>query len=145
MAQIRESFVTPFDRSDIKKMTQSMQGLLEDMQLVARSHPGGATVNLDEYGSRILDCAGHLKTGISLRDHLDEQADALRRMRDDIAATYRQMSDSRETTVLGLFANTQANPVSLLADIRMLDNVSTILARFDNVADHIDDIVLDHV
>ena len=143
--QIRHSFVTPFDRSDIKEMTASMQSLLEDMQSVARSHANAAGIGLDPFGQLIVDCAKELRSGVALLHDFEKHADDLRRMRDKIADLRRRMLVEREDAMLALLTRGAGDAVGTLGASRLLQRVGDIVERFDEVADHIDDLVLDHV
>ena len=142
--EIRHSFVTPFDRSDIKEMTSSMQALLEDMQSVARSHAKASNMNLDVFAQLIVDCANELRSGVAQLQDFEKHADELRRMRDRIAALRTRMLVEREDAMLALLQQGGEAMVTLSAS-RLLQRVGDLVERFDEVADHIDDLVLDHV
>ena len=143
--QIRHSFVTPFDRSDIKEMTSSMQSLLEDMQSVARSHANASGVKLDAFGQLIVDCASELRAGVGQLHDFEKHADDLRRMRDKIAGLRTRMLVEREDTMLALLQRGGGDAMATLSASRLLQRVGDLVERFDEVADHIDDLVLDHV
>ena len=143
--QIRQSFVTPFDRSDIKEMTASMQSLLEDMRSIARTRRHASGVKLAAFSSLILECAGELKAGVALLEDFDKRADDLRRMRDKIGGLRIRMLALREDAMVELLAQGAGDPMATLAASRLLQRVSDLVERFDDVADHIDDLVLDHV
>jgi len=142
--QLRHSFVTPFDRSDIKEMTSSMQTLLEGMQSVARSHANASGVRLDSFGQLIVDCASELRAGVAHLHDFEKHADDLRRMRDKIAGLRARMLVEREDAMLALLQQGGEAMVTLSAS-RLLQRVGDLVERFDEVADHIDDLVLDHV
>jgi uncharacterized protein Yka (UPF0111/DUF47 family) len=143
--EIRHSFVTPFDRSDIKEMTSSMQSLLEDMQSVARSHANASSVKLDAFGQLIVDCAGELRAGVAQLQDFEKHADDLRRMRDKIAGLRTRMLVEREDAMLALLQHGTGDAMATLSASRLLQRVGDLVERFDEVADHIDDLVLDHV
>ena len=143
--KIRSSFVTPFDRSDIKEMTASMQSLLEDMRSVARVRATAARMPLDGFAQLIVECAGELKTGVARLEQFDKHADELRRMRDKIAGARERMQALHDDAMLRLLANGADDPLAALASSRLLERVGRLVERFDEVADHIDDLVLDHV
>ncbi len=143
--KIRTSFVTPFDRSDIKEMTASMQGLLDDMRSVARMRASASRVTLDGFTLLIVECAGELKTGVARLEEFDKRADELRRMREKIGGARQRMQVLSDDAMLALLAGSEADPVSALAASRLIERVGRLVERFDDVADHIDDLVLDHV
>lgn len=142
---IRHSFVTPFDRSDIKEMTSSMQSLLEDMQSVARSHANASNVKLDVFAQLIVDGAAELRAGVEQLRDFEKHADELRRMRDKIAGLRTRMLVEREDAMLALLQQGGDDAMATLAASRLLQRVGDLVERFDEVADHIDDLVLDHV
>lgn len=142
---IRGSFVTPFDRADIKEMTASMQGLLEEMQAVVRSKRNGATVDLGGFGDLIVECARELKRGIEQLEKVDKHADDLKKMRDKIGDLRGRMSEMRDEAMLKLFEHGADDPMAALAGTKLLERVGGVVERFESVADHIDDLVLDHV
>ena len=143
--EIRQSFVTPFDRSDIKEMTSSMQSLLEDMQSVARSHAGAAGVQLGGLGRLVVDCAEALRAGVAQLHRYEKHADDLRSMRDKIAALRARMLTEREDAIQKLLKQGSGDAMLALASSRLLQRTGDLVERFDEVADHIDDLVLDHV
>ncbi len=145
LAQLRRSFVTPFDRTDIKAMTASMQTLMEDMRSVARTRQRGNGVPLDDFGTLIVECASDLKTGIARLDDFDKHAEELHRMRERIGGRRARMLVLREDALTHLFAHGADDPMAALASNRLLLGVSELVVRFDDVADRIDDLVLDHV
>lgn len=142
---IRGAFVTPFDRTDIKQMSSSMQALLEEMRALARSNFGDAKVSLTRFGDLIAECAGELKRGVARLDKLDEQAGELKQMRERIAALRSTSADLRDSTLLELFQHAPDDPIATLASTRLIERLGGVVDRFDAVADHIDDLVLDHV
>lgn len=146
---IRGTFVTPFDRADIKEMTTSMQATLVEMAAVAKARRSpklnGAASDLAPFGDLIADCARELKRGVKLLEEVDKHADDLRRMRDRIGAARERMSDLRDAATLGLFEHGGDDPIAALAGVRFLERIGSVVERFDAVADHIDDLVLDHV
>ena len=143
--KIRNAFVTPFDRSDIKEMTASMQSLLEDMRSVARMRASATGMQLDGFTQLIVECAGELKAGVALLQDFDKHADDLRRMRDRIGGARERMQALHDDAMLALLANGADDPLAALASSRLLERVGRLVERFDEVADHIDDLVLDHV
>lgn len=143
--EIRHSFVTPFDRSDIKEMTSSMQSLLEDMQSVARSHANASGAKLDAFVQLIVDCADELRAGVAQLQDFEKHADELRRMRDKIAALRTRMLVEREDAMLALLQQGSGDAMATLSTSRLLQRAGDLVERFDEVADHIDDLVLDHV
>lgn len=143
--QIRSSFVTPFDRSDIKQMTSSMQALLEDMRAVGRSHRNASGVRLADFSVLIVECAGELKSGVAKLEDFDRNAGELRGMRDRIADVRTRMLAMREDAMVELLTHGADDPMATLGATRLLQRVSDLVERFDDVADHIDDLVLDHV
>ena len=143
--QLRNSFVTPFDRSDIKSMTASMQSLIEDMQSVARSHANASEANFDAFGQLIVECANELRAGVALLPDFEKHADELRHMRDRIAGLRTRMLVVREDAMLEVLRLASDNVMGALSASRLLQRLGDLIERFDEVADHIDDLVLDHV
>ena len=143
--EIRRSFVTPFDRSDIKEMTATMQSALEDMQSVARSHAQGDRVQLGAFSQLVVDCANEMRVGVRHLRDFEEHADELRRMRDRIGDMRTRMLVEREDAMLVLLQRGGGDAMATLSASRLLQRVGDLVERFHEVADHIDDLVLDHV
>lgn len=147
-ALLRSSFVTPFDRSDIKEMTASMQLLLEDIRSAARLGASAPGLALDEFAQWVVDCAGELRKGIADLEEFDKHVDDLRHMREAIGKLHRQSQARADEAAVRLFGGAgraPADAVAALAGTRVLERLGRIVERFDEVADHIDDLVLDHV
>jgi uncharacterized protein Yka (UPF0111/DUF47 family) len=144
-ALLRSSFVTPFDRSDIKEMSSSMQSLLEDMQALAVALPGERDGDLAPFGASIAECATLLREGIAGLEDFDRNAQALHAMRERVGDCRRRMLDLRERSLSRLFRERGTDPLAALAASRRVQMAAGIVDRLDDVADHVDDLVLDHV
>ncbi len=143
--RLRSAFVTPFDRSDIKEMTSSMQVLMEDMRSVARLRASAPRMPLDGLSRLMTECAGELKRGVACLAEFDKRVDELRRMREAISALHERMLAQRDEAMVELLSHGAGDPLGALAASRLLERASRVVERFDEVADHIDDLVLDHV
>jgi uncharacterized protein Yka (UPF0111/DUF47 family) len=143
--KLRSAFVTPFDRSDIKEMTASMQALMEDMRSVARLRASAPNVPLDGFARMALDCARELRTGVGRLAEFDKRVGELRQMREAIGKLRRRMLAQRDDVMADLLARSGGDALAALAASRLLERVGRLVERFDEVADHIDDLVLDHV
>jgi uncharacterized protein len=149
LGRLRGSFVTPFDRTDIKELTATMQAALNDMAAVGRTRrlpvqDGGAEA-LGAMGDQIVEGAGQLRDGVKLLEKVDRHADELRQMRERVGDVRARVVGKRDEALLNLFGQQGQDPLATLGALTFLERVGAVADRLDAAADRIDDLVLDHV
>ena len=144
--RLRDTFVTPFDRADIKSMTSSMQALLEDLHSLGSASQAGKHANLQAYSGPIVECACALRKGVELLGDLDKHAESLKQICRQIAGQRRHATALRDAAVLDLLSGpSEKDPIRAMASVRVLDRLTQLVEQFDRIADRIDNLVLDHV
>jgi uncharacterized protein len=149
LQRLRASFVTPFGRGQIKEMVVTLQAALDDMTAAARARrlkaPQPVNEAMRDMGEIIVACAGEVRQGVQLLDKVDRHIDPLHAMRERVAAHRARMLALRDDALLALFGLAGQEPAATLAGLTVLERVSAVAERYDDAADRIDDLVLDHV
>lgn len=146
---LRHSFVTPFDRPDIKGFAAAAHAALAQMAAVAKARRGlklgDAAPDLAEVGDLIAKAAGELRRAVPLLEKVDQNADALRSARDTVGDLRASIAERCDDALIRLLAEGGDDAGATLAAVHFVERVGAVGERLDDVADRVDDLVLDHV
>lgn len=150
MQAIRRSFITPFDRSDIKALISSMDDAIDQMNKTAKAV---LLYEVTEFEPEMKEMA---ELAVKLAD---KTADALPLLR-NIGANSSQLhvmtnamirleDDSDHLNDAGLKAllkgKAKKDPMAFIIGSQFFEHLEKVADRFEDVANTINDIVIEHV
>lgn len=150
MQAIRRAFITPFDRSDIKALISSMDDAIDQMNKTAKA------VLLYEVKSFEPEMKQMAELAVKLADNTAEAVPLLRQINVNssqlhvmTAAMIRLEEDSDHLNDAGLKAllkgKAKADPMAFIVGSQFYEHLEKVADRFEDVANVINDIVIEHV
>ena len=150
MQAIRKSFITPFDRSDIKALISSMDDAIDQMNKTAKAV---LLYEVTEFEPLMKDMA---ELAVKLADKTAEALPLLRNIGTYSSqlhvmtnAMIRLEDDSDQLNDAGLKAllkgKAKADPMAFVIGSQFYEHLEKVADRFEDVANTINDIVIEHV
>ncbi len=147
---IRRTFITPFDRSDILKLTKSLDDAIDQMQKIART----ATVYgvrefeppMREFGQIIQNAAVLTVEAVHLLRESRKNLPRLTAIAEELSALEGRADDLHVAGLQALFQQHGAdNPMGFWVGEDLYDHLEKVMDRFEDVSDRISGIVIDHL
>jgi predicted phosphate transport protein (TIGR00153 family) len=147
---IRRSFITPFDRGDIKDLIQSMDDAIDMMQktvktirLFEQTHfdPG-----MQEMGKTIVEAAQLIAEAIPLLDKLGTNAPRLSSIAEEVMRVEGRSDELHDQGLKDLFRRFgDNNAMAYLIGSEIYGELEKVVDRFEDVANEISGIVIENV
>ena len=147
---VRRTFVTPFDRSDIQTLIGRMDDTLDQMKKTAKAMALYGLTDFGEdarrMGDSIVRSAVLLREAVPLLSSISPNATRINLLCEQIRQVEGEADDVHDAGVAALYR--QATPEGALAFIaarEILDQLEKVVDRFDDAANAIEGIVVEHV
>jgi uncharacterized protein len=149
MDAVYGTFVTPFDRVDIKHLVRSIDGALDQIRRAVRTVTVAGVEdlapNIQSLGHIAVNCACLVKQAAPLLSDVDKHANELREICTRIAAENEEGERSLDRGVAELFRNGNGDAIAFIASHSVYQELGFVASRLDQVGDQIQNIVIDHV
>jgi uncharacterized protein len=147
---VRRTFITPFDRSNIKDLITSMDNTIDQMQKTAKTiilfDVKEFTPQMRDMGDLIVKCARLLTEATPLLRSLTEEAPHLNALTEQLSALEGRGDEMHDAGLKALYqANAPSNSMAFFVGHEIYDHLEKVVDRFDDVANDIQGIVIDHV
>ena len=147
---VRRTFITPFDRGDIKDLITSMDNAIDQMQKTAKGvvlfDQRSFTPCMREMGDAIVKCAVLVREAMPLLKSINTEATRLSAITEEISALEGRADDLHDTGLRELFlASVQGSAMTFITGNEVYDHLEKVVDRFDDVANRIHGVVIDHV
>jgi uncharacterized protein Yka (UPF0111/DUF47 family) len=147
---VRRTFITPFDRGDIKDLITSMDNSIDQMQKTAKSvmlfDIRTFTPCMREMGDAVVKCALLMREAMPLLREISPQASRLTKIAEEMSAIEGRADDLHDTGLRELFQkNAGFDPMAFITGNEVYDHLEKVVDRFDDVANRIHGVVIDHV
>lgn len=150
MQSIRRSFITPFDRSDIKALSSALDDAIDQMNKT------GKTVmlydvlafqpNMRAMGDRIILLANIVADALPLMRDIGTHSGRLHQMVGEISRIEEQSDQMYDTGLKELFkATPKDQALDFIIGAELYDRLEKVCDRFEDVAHVMGDIVIEHV
>jgi predicted phosphate transport protein (TIGR00153 family) len=150
LTAVRRTFITPFDRGDIKDLITSMDNSIDQMQKTAKSvmlfNIRAFTPQMQEMGDAIVKCAALVSEAVPLLRSISVEAARISAITEQITQIEGRADDLHDVGLKELF-ETQgaANPMAFITGSEVYDHLEKVVDRFDDVANELQSVVIDHV
>jgi predicted phosphate transport protein (TIGR00153 family) len=150
LTAVRRTFITPFDRSDIQDLITSMDNAIDQMQKTAKSvmlfNIRSFTPQMKEMGDAIVKCAVLVEEAVPLLRSISKEAARISALTEQITQIEGRADDLHDVGLKELF-ETQgaANPMAFITGNEVYDHLEKVVDRFDDVANELQSVVIDHV
>jgi predicted phosphate transport protein (TIGR00153 family) len=147
---VRRTFITPFDRGDIKDLITAMDNAIDQMQKTAKGvmlfDQRSFTPCMREMGDAVVTCAKLVREAMPLMKSINTEATRLSAITEEIAALENKADDLHDSGLRELFqANRNGSAMAFITGNEVYDHLEKVVDRFDDVANRIHGIVIDHV
>jgi predicted phosphate transport protein (TIGR00153 family) len=147
---VRRSFITPFDRGNIRDLITSMDDSIDQMQKTAKAiilfEVEQFTPQMREMADAIVKCAELVKEGVPLLRSLNSQAARISALTERISQLEGRTDEMHDNGLHALYLeHVNANPMAFFVGNEIYDHLEKVVDRFDDVDNVMHGIVIEHV
>ena len=148
---VRRTFITPFDRGNIRDLITSMDNSIDQMQKTAKSirlfEVTGFTQQMKDMADTIVKCAELVQEGVPLLKSIGPEAGHISDLTAQISALEGRADEMHDSGLKQLYrANASGgNGLAFFVGNEVYDHLEKVVDRFDDVANRISGVVIDHV
>ena len=148
---VRRTFITPFDRGNIRDLITSMDNSIDQMQKTAKSIQlfdfTAFTTEMKEMADAIVKCAELVREAIPLLRSIGSEASHISDITAHISALEGRADEMHDKGLHELYRASAAGSDALAFFIgnEVYDHLEKVVDRFDDVANVMHGIVIEHV
>jgi hypothetical protein len=147
---VRRSFITPFDRGDIKDLITAMDNAIDQMHQAAKTitiyEVRTFQPAMQEIGGIIVTAAKLTREAVPLLRSIGRHAGRLTAITEEITRIEGQADDLHDEGLKALFrAQANSNPMAFVIGSEIYGHLEMVVDRFDDVANEISSLVIEHV
>jgi len=150
MLAVRRSFITPFDRGDIKDLIQSMDDAIDMMHKTVKTirlfEQKSFDPGMREMGVLVVDAARLIAEAIPLLDRVGNNAARLSAIAEEVTRVEGRSDELHDEGLKDLFRRHGAsNPMAYLIGSEIYGQLEKVVDRFEDVANEISGILIENV
>jgi predicted phosphate transport protein (TIGR00153 family) len=150
MVGIRTSFITPFDRADIKNLITSMDDAIDQMQQTAKAivlfEMTTFEPEMQAMADVVVECAGLVQRAVPLLSNIGSNAASLNDICVQITRIEGRADDIHDRGLKRLYQKAKAgDPLEFVRGNEIYNHLEESVDRFDDVGNEIQGIVIEHV
>ena len=150
LTAVRRTFITPFDRGDIKNLITSMDDAIDQMQQTAKAvmlfEVRQFEPPMREMGQLIVECAGLVSRALPLLQAIGANVSLLTAITEELGKLEGRVDDLHDIGLKELFLkHRNANAMDFIVGAEIYDHLEKVADRFDDVANEINSIVIEQV
>jgi uncharacterized protein len=147
---VRRTFITPFDRADITDLITSMDDAIDQMHQTAKTITLFEVRTFDplmrEMGEIIVQAADLTVEAVPLLGAIGKQADRLNTITEQMTRLEGRADELHYDGLKALFhANGDSQPMAFIVGSEIYDHLEKVVDRFEDVANEINSLVIEHV
>jgi predicted phosphate transport protein (TIGR00153 family) len=147
---VRRTFITPFDRGDIKDLITCMDNSIDQMQKTAKGvmlfEVRAFTPQMKDMADSIVQCAKLVQEAIPLLRSISSEATRLSAITEQITKIEGRADEMHDVGLKELYQQHSAsNSIAFFVGHEVYDHLEKVVDRFDDVANEIQSIVIEHV
>ncbi len=144
----RRSFITPFDRGDIKELIGSLDDAIDQMQKTAKAillfEVRAFEPQMAQMGDIIVQAAMLTVDAVALLGSLRQQAGKLNTITEEIIRLEDNADGLHDLGIKALYTKHRAgNAMEYIVGIEIYDHLEKVMDRFEDVANRISGIVIE--
>lgn len=150
MTALRRSFITPFDRSDIQGLIQSLDDAIDQMKKTVKSIELFEQIEFDPrmaaMGDAIAEAARLTAQAVALLDRVGANAQKISQLAEQVTRIEGRSDDLHEEGLKDLFQkHRDGNAMPYVIGAEIWGNLERIMDRLEDVANEISAIVVENV
>ena len=148
---VRRTFITPFDRGNIRDLITSMDNSIDQMQKTAKSiklfDVTQFTPQQRDMADAIVKCARLVQEGVLLLQSISNEATRISTITEQISALEGRADDLHDSGLRELYKSnvTGGTALNFFVGNEVYDHLEKVVDRFDDVANVMHGIVIEHV
>ena len=145
---VRRTFITPFDRGDIKELINTLDDTIDQMHKTAKAVMLFEVTTLEpqmaEMGKHILRAAELTLEGVRLLASLRDNATRLNAIAEEIIRLEEETDTLNDLGIKDLFLkHRNGNAMNYIIGIEIYDHLEKVMDRFEDVANKISGLVIE--
>lgn len=150
LTAVRRTFITPFDRGDIKNLITAMDDAIDQMQQTAKAvmlfEVRVFEPPMREIGSILVQCANLVGRALPLMQAMGENVTTLTALTEEITRLEGRVDDLNDIGLKELFIkHRDGNTMDFVVGAEIYKHLEKVADRFDDVANEINSIVIEQV
>jgi predicted phosphate transport protein (TIGR00153 family) len=146
---VRRTFITPFDRGNIRDLITSMDNAIDQMQKTAKGiilfDVTEFTPQMKEMADAIVKCAELVQEAVPLLRSIGSEAAHISDLTAQISALEGRADELHDVGLRALYlANVNSNSMAFFVGNEVYDHLEKVVDRFDDVANVMHGIVIEH-
>jgi hypothetical protein len=147
---IRRSFITPFDRGDVKDLITSMDNAIDQMQKTAKTimlfDQRAFTPQQREMADAIVAAAALVQEAMPLLSSINANAGRISSISEQLSQIEGRTDELHDVGLQELYrANLPTNSMAFFVGVEIYDHLEKVVDRFDDVGNEIHGIMLENV
>src|SRR6476646_6189868 len=147
---VRRTFITPFDRGNIRDLITSMDNSIDQMQKTAKAirlfDVTQFTPQMKEMADAVVKCAQLVSEAVPLLSSISSQAAHISDLTAQISQLEGRADELHDVGLRALYqTHVKSNPMAFFVGNEVYDHLEKVVDRFDDVANVMHGIVIEHV
>ncbi|MFI4974346.1 MAG: DUF47 domain-containing protein [Caulobacterales bacterium] len=146
---IRRTFITPFDRSDIRELITALDDAIDQMQKTAKSitlfEVTTFQAEMRELGDLAIQASYLTLEATELLREMRRNAARLNAIAEAVTRIENRSDEVYDAGMKSLFATSQDRPMDFIVGADILDHLEKVIDRFEDVANGISGILIEHL
>jgi len=147
---VRRTFITPFDRGSIRDLITSMDNTIDQMQKTAKTailfDVSAFEPEMKQMADLIVKCAELVKEAVPLLRAISAEAAHISSLTEEISALEGRGDELHDVGLKALYrAKSKSDPMAFFVGNEIYDHLEKVVDRFDDVANVMHGIVIEHV
>jgi len=147
---VRRTFITPFDRGNIRDLITSMDNAIDQMQKTAKGvvlfDVTEFTPQMKDMADVIVKCAQLQIEAVPLLKSISSEAGHISDLTAQISSLEGRADELHDIGLKALYqVNAKTNPMAFFVGNEVYDHLEKVVDRFDDVANVMHGIVIEHV
>jgi uncharacterized protein len=150
MQAVRRTFITPFDRGDIQVLISAMDDSIDQMKKTAKAivlyRVREFEPDMRLMADSIVECAGLLHQAVPCLRAISTHATRVSSICEQIKEIEGRADDIHDSGLTRLFERcSPTNAMQFIAGSEVYDHLEKVVDRFDDIANEVQSIIIEHV
>ncbi len=147
---VRRTFITPFDRGDIKELSGLLDDAIDQMQKTAKAiilfEVETFKPQMRDMGDMIVEAAKLTVEAVGLLSKMSENANRINGIAVEITRIEDQADEINDAGLKALFlAHRTSDPMGYIVGAEIYDHLEKVVDRFEDVANGISGVLIEHL
>jgi predicted phosphate transport protein (TIGR00153 family) len=150
LTAVRRTFITPFDRGDIKNLITAMDDAIDQMQQTAKAvmlfEVKSFEPTMREMGTLLVECSDLIGKALPLLQSIGQNVAMLTAITEEVTMLEGRVDDLHDIGLKELFLkHRDGNAMNFIVGAEIYDHLEKVADRFDDVANEMNSIMIEQV